>query len=83
MWALGCVLHYVACLEHPFLQAVATKGHRVNRQSIEYQILHSTPKSLPENYSNRLRIVIQRLLEKDASRRLSAAELLTLIPNKA
>jgi len=19
MWALGCVLHYMACLEHPFL----------------------------------------------------------------
>lgn len=31
MWALGCVLHYMACLEHPFLLDVATKGHRVNR----------------------------------------------------
>ena len=32
-------------------------------------------------YSNRLRIVIQRLLEKDVSRRISATELLNLIPN--
>jgi hypothetical protein len=32
-------------------------------------------------YSNLLRIVIQRLLEKDVTRRISAAELLNLIPN--
>jgi hypothetical protein len=33
-------------------------------------------------YSNRLRIVVQRLLEKDQTRRLSAVELLSLIPKE-
>jgi len=31
MWALGCVLHYMACLEHPFMNHVEIKGHHVNR----------------------------------------------------
>ena len=58
MWALGCVMHYMACLEHPFLANPVMKGAHFNRQQIEYQILTGTPKSLPEVYSNRLRIVI-------------------------
>ena len=56
------------------------KGHHFSRQQIEYQILTATPKALHEMYSNRLRIVIQRLLEKDMNRRISAGELLNLIP---
>jgi len=80
MWALGCVLHYAATLEHPFLKNVETRGNQVNRASIEYQILTSTPMTLPDIYSNTLRIVVQRLLEKDPDRRLSASELLSLIP---
>lgn len=80
MWALGCVLHYAATLEHPFLKNVETRGNQVNRASIEYQILTSTPMTLPDYYSNTLRIVVQRLLEKDPDRRLSASELLSLIP---
>lgn len=74
-------MHYMACLEHPFLNNPVKKGHHFNRQQIEYQILTATPKSLPEMYSNRLRIVIQRLLEKDVTRRISANELLNLIPS--
>lgn len=58
MWALGCVLHYMAALEHPFFHNVVSKGHHISRSSIEYQILTATPNSLPESYSNRLKIVI-------------------------
>ena len=59
MWALGCVLHYMTCLEHPFLHKVETKGGGpVNRASIEYQILTTTPATIPEVYSNTLRIVV-------------------------
>jgi NIMA (never in mitosis gene a)-related kinase len=32
MWALGCVMHYMACLEHPFLANPIKKGHHFNRQ---------------------------------------------------
>jgi len=71
----------VATLEHPFLKNVEMRGNQVNRASIEYQILTATPMTLSDNYSNTLRIVVQRLLEKDPDRRLSASELLGLIPS--
>lgn len=81
MWGLGCVLHYMAALEHPFMINLMSKGgHHISRSSIEYNILTGTPNSLPESYSNRLKIVIQRLLEKDPSKRLTANELINLIP---
>lgn len=61
LWALGCIIHYIACLEIPFStkQLDRSPNRRKNsvlskKQILEEQILSSTPKTIPDFYSSYL-----------------------------
>lgn len=60
IWALGCMIHYIASLEPPFSSKLAEKSPgRKNlalskKQILEDLILNSSPKMLPDFYSSYL-----------------------------
>ena len=52
-----------------------------DKKQLELKILHDHPQLVPEtHYSNRLQIVVSRLLDKNPQNRPTADELLRLIP---
>ena len=61
VWAVGCVLYQLAALRAPF--------YGENLISLGYNICHSQPKRLPEEYSGKLRRFIVKLLQKDPGQR--------------
>ncbi|KAF4076168.1 hypothetical protein AMELA_G00227310 [Ameiurus melas] len=69
MWSLGCILYEMCCLKHAF------EGH--NFLSVVQKIMESSTPSLPEKYSPELNSLMQRMLEKSPSLRVSAAEALS------
>tara|TARA_B110000285_G_C15014891_1_gene558500 strand:- start:279 stop:671 length:393 start_codon:yes stop_codon:yes gene_type:complete len=81
IWALGCIVHYIASLEIPFSTKQLDKSpNRKNqafspKQILEEQILSSTPKMIPDFYSNYLQMIINRLLNKNPNERPSSDEL--------
>lgn len=84
MWALGCLLHYTACLEPAFSTQIAERSPRnhynlSNKQKLEDIILNATPKMIPDFYSNNLRIIIGRLLDKDPQNRPSSDEMISIV----
>ncbi|CDW76156.1 serine threonine protein kinase [Stylonychia lemnae] len=90
MWALGCLLHYLAAQEHPFTVPPSTRdvspikqnnGIVNSRTQLEYQILNHTPKNIPEIYSTKLQLLIQKLLDKNKDNRPNSEEVLKLIPS--
>ncbi|XP_010882942.2 serine/threonine-protein kinase Nek11 [Esox lucius] len=68
IWALGCVLYEMCCLSHPF------EGHTF--LSVVMKVVEGETPRLPSSYSLELNAVMQRMLEKTPSYRLSAAEAL-------
>eukprot|EP00347_Sterkiella_histriomuscorum_P015113 403358271 len=89
IWALGCLLYFLTSLEHPFhinRQQVSPLRNEnfgnglSHKQQLEYQILNHAPKSIPELYSYKLQILIQRMLDKNQNTRPNAIEVLKLIP---
>lgn len=60
IWALGCIIHYMSCLEIPFDNKITQLSpNRRNsilskKQILEEHILKSTPKMIPDFYSSYL-----------------------------
>ena len=84
IWALGCLMHYMACLEPAFSIQIAEQSPRNHhnlsgKQKLEDLILNASPKMIPDSYSNNLRILISRLLDKNPQNRPSSEELLNII----
>ena len=84
IWALGCLLHYLCCLEPAFSTQIAEKSPRnhlnlTKRQKLEDLILNSSPKIIPERYSVNLKILINRLLDKNPINRPNSDELCDLL----
>ncbi|XP_058231887.1 serine/threonine-protein kinase Nek11 isoform X4 [Hemibagrus wyckioides] len=69
VWSLGCILYEMCCLKHAF------EGH--NFLSVVQKIMESSTPSLPEKYSPELNSLMQRMLERSPSLRVSAAEALS------
>ncbi|KAL6462378.1 hypothetical protein MHYP_G00288000 [Metynnis hypsauchen] len=69
IWSLGCILYEMCCLKHAF------EGH--NFLSMVLKIVEGSTPSLPEKYSQELNALLQRMLEKNPSCRISAADALS------
>lgn len=67
VWALGCVLYHVSCLEPPF------SGE--NLMILGYNIINKTPKNLPPIYPEKLNKFIMWLLVKNPLNRPKICEL--------
>jgi NIMA (never in mitosis gene a)-related kinase len=74
IWALGCVLYQLACMEAPFLGD--------NLISLGYSIVNRRPKQLPPNYSARLNEFIMILLSKKPQERPGIKEVIDMLPNQ-
>ncbi|CDW91219.1 protein kinase domain containing protein [Stylonychia lemnae] len=72
VWAVGCAIYHLACLEPPF------QGD--NLITLGNNIVNKKHKQLPQIYSNKLSNFIDRFLAKKASERPSAREAVQLIP---
>ncbi|XP_059364283.1 serine/threonine-protein kinase Nek11-like isoform X1 [Carassius carassius] len=68
IWSLGCILYEMCCLTHAF------EGQ--NFLAVVTLIVEGPTPSLPETYSRQLNSLMQSMLEKDSSRRISAADAL-------
>ncbi|XP_072548612.1 serine/threonine-protein kinase Nek11 isoform X2 [Salminus brasiliensis] len=69
IWSLGCILYEMCCLKHAF------EGH--NFLSVVMKIVEGSTPSLPERYSPGLSALLHRMLEKNPSCRISAADALS------
>ncbi|XP_046733291.1 serine/threonine-protein kinase Nek11 isoform X2 [Silurus meridionalis] len=69
MWSLGCILYEMCCLKHAF------DGH--NFLSVVQKITEGSMPSLTEKFSAELNTLMQRMLERSPSLRVSAAEALS------
>eukprot|EP00826_Nyctotherus_ovalis_P003204 TRINITY_DN10646_c0_g7_i1.p1 TRINITY_DN10646_c0_g7~~TRINITY_DN10646_c0_g7_i1.p1 ORF type:complete len:398 (-),score=66.33 TRINITY_DN10646_c0_g7_i1:815-2008(-) len=72
VWATGCVLYHIACLEPPFVGE--------NLIALGNSIVFKEPKDLPSIYTTQLRGFIKKLMSKKAASRPSAGEMVKLIP---
>uniref|UniRef100_A0A8C1MS75 non-specific serine/threonine protein kinase n=1 Tax=Cyprinus carpio TaxID=7962 RepID=A0A8C1MS75_CYPCA len=68
IWSLGCILYEMCCLAHAF------EGQ--NFLTVVTMIVEGPTPSLPETYSQQLNSLMQSMLEKDSSCRISAADAL-------
>nr|XP_055066907.1 serine/threonine-protein kinase Nek11 isoform X1 [Misgurnus anguillicaudatus]XP_055066908.1 serine/threonine-protein kinase Nek11 isoform X1 [Misgurnus anguillicaudatus]XP_055066910.1 serine/threonine-protein kinase Nek11 isoform X1 [Misgurnus anguillicaudatus]XP_055066911.1 serine/threonine-protein kinase Nek11 isoform X1 [Misgurnus anguillicaudatus] len=68
IWSLGCILYEMCCLAHAF--------EAQNFLAVVLKIVEGPTPSLPETYSEQLNSLMQSMLEKDPSRRISAANAL-------
>jgi len=69
VWSLGCVLFQMLTGEHAF-------GAAKNLNNLVMAILRGSPASISPSYSPRMTLLLSALLQKDPSRRPSAAQLL-------
>ena len=74
IWALGCVLYQVSCMEAPFVGD--------NLISLGYSIVNRRPKQLPPNYSARLNDFVMILLSKKPQDRPGIKEVIKMLPNQ-
>ena len=72
VWAVGCAIYHMACLEPPF------QGD--NLITLGNNIVNKKHKQLPQIYSNKLMNFIDKFLAKKASERPTAREAVMLIP---
>ncbi|MGH0123730.1 UNVERIFIED_CONTAM: hypothetical protein FKN15_013596 [Acipenser sinensis] len=68
IWSLACILYEMCCLDHAFT------GN--NFLSVVLKIVEGETPSLPDRYSKELNSIMERMLNKSPSLRLSAAEIL-------
>ncbi|XP_073782598.1 serine/threonine-protein kinase Nek11 isoform X2 [Danio rerio] len=68
IWSLGCILYEMCCLAHAF--------EAQNFLAVVLRIVEGPTPSLPETYSRQLNSLMQSMLEKDSSHRISAADAL-------
>lgn len=73
MWAIGCALYHLACLEPPF------SGD--NLINLGQAITSKKPKAIPHVYSQRLKKLIESLLCKQARDRPNTRQALNLVPS--
>jgi len=71
IWAMGCVLYHIICLQPPF------KGD--NLIALGNSIVHQEPKPLPSIYSSRLQNFILKLIAKKTYDRPNVNEVLKLL----
>jgi NIMA (never in mitosis gene a)-related kinase len=72
IWATGCALYHLACLEPPF--------HGDNLVTLGNAIAHKKPKPVPHVYSNKFQTFVERLLKKNPRDRPTALEAIGMIP---
>ena len=72
IWAAGCVLYHMACMEPPFAGE--------NLIVLGNNIVNGKPKMLPAVFSTLLHRFIDKLMTKKASERPSAREMVKLLP---
>ncbi|XP_067853818.1 serine/threonine-protein kinase Nek11 [Heptranchias perlo] len=70
IWSLACILYEMCCLDHAFT------GH--NFMSVVLKIVEGETPSLPNRCSSKLNAIMESMLQKDPSRRPSAAEILKI-----
>lgn len=68
IWALGCILHEMACLKVPF--------RAENYLKLAEVITKAKMARLPDRYSEELQLIIDKMTEKDPKSRPTAAQLL-------
>ncbi|XP_033104672.1 serine/threonine-protein kinase Nek11-like [Anneissia japonica] len=67
LWSVACILYEICALQHAF------EGQSL--MGIMYKIVEGNKPEIPDAYHQNLRQLIQRLLEKDPSKRPSATEI--------
>lgn len=72
IWAIGCSVYTLACLESPFVGD--------NIIALGLNIIHSDPRPIPVRYSPKLVDFISSMLKKDAKERPGINELISQIP---
>lgn len=70
IWSMGCILYEMCALKVPF------DGHDL--KSLIQNILKTTACALPDGYSKELQVVVSKLLNKDATCRPDADEILEI-----
>ncbi|CAI2359739.1 unnamed protein product [Moneuplotes crassus] len=68
VWALGCVLYELCCLEHAFSAD--------NLLGLAYKIVQETHSPIPDRYSEDLQKIVEMLLVKDSNERPLVSQLL-------
>lgn len=74
VWALGCLLYEMATFSPPFMAS--------NQIALAKKIVHDQPVPLPNSLSSELRFLVQKMLEKEPSKRPSIDQMLQYSPVK-
>ncbi|KAA6404320.1 MAG: putative Serine/threonine-protein kinase Nek1 [Streblomastix strix] len=74
IWGFGVVMYELLATQHPFLRA--NEKENIPDQLMSERILKERPPELPSNYSNKLRDLIYKMLEKNPANRITAANIL-------
>ena len=81
MWSLGCIAYELCTLQHPFIDRPHSSASCAPRaKEVAQSIRNQTPRSIGDRVSAGLRAAVFSLLEKDPDRRLTALELLHIVP---
>ena len=74
VWSFGCLMYEMAALHPPF----QTKNQSV--PALINKIVNMQPKALPDAFSDHLKFVILKMLDKDPSKRPSVSQILAYEP---
>ncbi|KAA6378471.1 MAG: putative NEK protein kinase [Streblomastix strix] len=74
IWALGVIIFELLTWVHPFSHG------KINASSLEiiFSVQNEDPSKVPENYSDNLKNLIMRMLQKDETRRITAEQILAI-----
>ncbi|KAA6373426.1 MAG: hypothetical protein EZS28_031049 [Streblomastix strix] len=73
IWSFGVLLFELLAQKHPFFS-----GNDIDLSPLEIyrRIIDEEPAELPDHYSNNLKKLIKMMLIKDATRRITAVDIL-------